>query len=143
MSKKLKGKAKAKARKMKQRSGAILCGVFPTKPWMGVVQDYIMVVAPQLKNKAYESGNSIKIGDKYVIAFNGDATSYGDVDKAYLTEYANNVNHGYVKDLIAREDFVLDADRYFNGGPGVEVGLLEWVDENNTTALERANKEVA
>jgi len=139
MSKKLKGKARAKARKMKQRSGAIVCGVFPTKPWMGVVQDYLMIVAPQLKNKAYEPGNTIKMGNKYVIAFNGDATSYGDVDKAYLTEYANNVNHGYVKDLIAREDFVLDADRRKT----VEVSLLEWIDENNTTALERANQQVA
>jgi hypothetical protein len=149
MSKKLNGKAKAKARakafKAKQANrGAFIVGTnFKTEPWMGVVSDYMVSAGSfgKLKDIPFDSGNSIQHG-KYVIAFDSDATSYADVDKAYLTEYSSNVYHGHIKDLYAKDNFVIDMDR--NLMMKNPFTLLEWVDANGQTATERATwKETA
>jgi len=148
MSKKLNGKAKAKARakafKAKQANNianSILIGNFKTEPWMGVVQDYMIAAGSfgKLKDIPFDTGNSMKHG-KYVIAFDSDATSYADVDKAYLTEYSSNAYHGTIKDLLDKDNFVMDMDR--NPRLLNPFTLLEWVDTNGQTATERA-REVA
>lgn len=141
MSKKLSGKAKQRARskaRAKHSNGALILGTnFPTEPWMGVVQDYMVSAGSFgiLKNIPFQSGNSMQHG-KYVIAFDSDATSYADVDKAYLTEYSSNVYHGRIKDLLAKDNFVMDMDR--NLMMRFPFKLLEWVDDNGYTATERA-----
>lgn len=145
MSKKLNGKAKQKARakarakvfKTKLDNGSeMLIGNFKTQPWMGVVQDYMMAAGSfgTLKDIPFQSGNSLQHG-KYVIAFGSDATSYADIDKAYLTEYSSNVEHGRIKDLYAQDNYVWDMDR--NPMSISSFTLLEWVDSNGQTATER------
>jgi len=132
---KLTGKAKAKARalKSKQQAPKVIVGNFKTEPWMSAVQDYIST-APYLKGIPYSSGNSIQFG-KYVVAFDSDATSYADLDKAYLTEYSSMVFHGRIRDLCSKDNFVIDMNRDIQK---IDMRLLEWVDENGLTATQRA-----
>ena len=136
---KLKGKAKqAKRAAAAKTKNTITIGNFPTEPWMGVVSDYMIAAGSfgMLKTIPFDSGNSLQHG-KYVIAFDSDATSYADLSKAYLTEYSSNVYHGHIKDLMTKDNFVMDMDR--NLMMKNPFTFLEWVDADGQTATERAN----
>jgi hypothetical protein len=106
-----------------------------------VIQTYLRaaVALSKMPNIPYETGNSIKIGDNYVVAFKSNATSYIDYKNAYLTRYESNEYLGDMADLCAKYGL----DPHFSQDQHLPVHVLEWVDANGKTASERFTKEMA
>jgi len=105
-----------------------------------VIQSY-MKGGVALIGLPYEQGNTIKIGDKYVIAFRGDATGYTDVLSAYVITMDSNKHLGEVSELIAEYNFLQDG--FDDSLEDLPISLLEWVDADGKTALERSCMEVS
>ncbi len=106
-----------------------------------VIQTYLRaaVALNKMPNIPYEAGNSIKIGDNYVVAFRSNATSYIDYKNAYLTRYTSNEHLGDMADLCAKYGL----DPHFKAEQHLPVYVLEWVDTNGKTASERFAREMA
>jgi len=107
-----------------------------------VIQNYMKAMV-YLQGIPFNSGNSIKIGDKYVIGFRSDASSYTDVLSAYVVTYTSNKHLGDVADLIKEYAFIKNG--FDNSLEDLPVSLLEWVGSDGKTATERSaiNVEVA
>ncbi len=99
-----------------------------------VIQSYVKY-GVALQGLPYDQGNTIRIGDKYVIAFRSDATGYTDVLSAYVITYTSNKHLGEVSELIA--EYNLLQGGWDHSLEDLPITLLEWIDSDGTTATER------
>ena len=87
-----------------------------------VIQTYLrMCVALQKGGMPYQVGNSLKIGDNYVVAYRGSAKNYWDYKNAYITRYASNDHLGDMEDLLEKYGI----DMSFDQKQMLPVSLLE------------------
>lgn len=68
-----------------------------------IIQTYVRACYGLHKNSMpFQTGNSIKIGDNYVVAYRGSAKNYWDYRNAYLTRYTSNEHLGDMADLLEK-----------------------------------------